>query len=140
MPADQPPVHEGRPTIARAALFGLCPQCGARTLFDGWLRFAPKCRACGLDFAAFNVGDGAAALVILLISAIIVPGALGLHFGLHPPLLVELLLWPIVATALTIWLLRVAKGALITAEFQRDAREGRLASHHAGPPDQPGGR
>ena len=138
MPADQPQRHEGRPTIARAALFGLCPQCSARTRFAGWLRFAPRCRACGLDYAAFNVGDGAAALVILVVSAIIVPAALVLHFGLHPPLLVELLLWPVVTTALTIALLRIAKGALIAAEFQRDAREGRLAPRSGGTPDQPG--
>ena len=40
-----------------AALTGACPRCAARTLFDGWVGFAGKCRGCGLDFQSFNVGD-----------------------------------------------------------------------------------
>jgi uncharacterized protein (DUF983 family) len=122
------PVTKGRPAIAQAALFGLCPRCGAPGLFAGVLRLAPRCGACGLDFAAFNVGDGPAALVMLVIGAIIVPAALVLHFNVRPPLLLELLLWPVVATLLTVGMLRVAKAALLAAEHQRGAHEGRIAS------------
>ena len=53
------------PKLAEAALFGLCPRCGARTLFAGWTRFADNCRACGLDLTRFNVGDGPAAFLTL---------------------------------------------------------------------------
>ena len=35
---------EGRPGIMQAALFGLCPQCGAKTLFSGPARFAERCQ------------------------------------------------------------------------------------------------
>ena len=56
-----PDPSKGQPGIAEAALFGLCPRCGGRTLFAGWTRFAHRCRGCGLDLAAFNVGDGPAA-------------------------------------------------------------------------------
>ena len=63
---------EGQPGVIPAALFGLCPQCGARGLFDGVAKFAPKCRACGLDFTTFNVGDGPAAFLTLIIGALVV--------------------------------------------------------------------
>ncbi len=42
--------QKGQPPVWRAALFGLCPECGAPTLFDGPTKFAPRCRACGLDY------------------------------------------------------------------------------------------
>ena len=117
---------EGRPPIAKAALFGLCPECGARTLFASPIDFAPRCTACGLDFGRFNVGDGPAALLVMLVGAIVVPLALWLHFSVHPPVIVHLILWPLVVAALTVGGLRVAKGGLIAAEHQREGREGRL--------------
>ena len=55
----------------RAALQGLCPRCGTKTLFAGLASFAPRCRACGLDFAAFNVGDGPAAFLIFIVGGIV---------------------------------------------------------------------
>ncbi|RYE76913.1 MAG: DUF983 domain-containing protein, partial [Oxalobacteraceae bacterium] len=53
------------PTPVEAALGGLCPRCGAKSLYAGLLRFASKCQACGLDIDAFNVGDGPAAFLTL---------------------------------------------------------------------------
>lgn len=92
------------------------------------LRFAPRCSACGLDFSRYNVGDGPAALLIMAVGAIVLPSALVLHFTVHPPLIVHLLLWPLLALALTIGGLRVAKAWLIAAEHQRDSHEGRMVA------------
>ena len=128
LPATGP---KGRPTIARAALFGLCPECGGATLYAGMLRFAPRCSSCGLDFAHYNVGDGPAAILIMIVGAIVLPSALVMHFSVHPPLIVHLLLWPLLALALTIGGLRVAKAWLIAAEHQRDSHEGRMAADPA---------
>jgi len=75
---DSVPETEGQPGIARAALFGLCPRCGARTLFDGVAKFAPQCPACKLDYTQFNVGDGPAAFLTLIVGALIVGLALWL--------------------------------------------------------------
>ena len=117
---------EGRPTIVRAALFGLCPECGSPGLFAGPIQFADRCTSCGLNFSRFNVGDGPAALLIMLIGAIVVPLALWLHFSVHPPLIIHFILWPLLVLGLTLGGLRVAKGGLIAAEHQREGREGRL--------------
>jgi len=115
-----------QPTIGAAALKGLCPRCGAATVFDGIIRFAPKCRACGLDIAGFNVGDGPAAFLTLGVGALITVLALLTDAALRPPFWVHLLLWPVLTLAAVIGGLRIGKAALLAAEFRNAAREGRL--------------
>lgn len=113
------------PTVAQAALKGLCPCCGARSLFATWTRFAPACPACGLDFSTFDVGDGPAAFLTLILGAIIVALAIVLELTVHPPLWVHLLIWVPVTWAGVIGSLRIAKAALIAVEYRNRAREGR---------------
>jgi uncharacterized protein (DUF983 family) len=122
---DSKTIAKGQPPIARAALFGLCPNCGARTLFAGVARFAPACRACGLDFSAYNVGDGPAAFLVLIIGALVVGGAVTLQLAAHPPFWVQIILWLPFTVIMVLLGLRVAKAGLIAAEHQRAAREGR---------------
>jgi len=113
----------GQPGIVPAALFGLCPRCGARTLFDGVAQFAPRCRACALDLSRFNVGDGPAAFVTMLVGAVIVGLAMWLEVSWHPPFWVHVVLWVPLTVAAVIWGLRAGKGALLAAEYQRKAGE-----------------
>ncbi len=120
------PDNEGQPGIAQAALFGLCPQCGARALFDGVVKFAPRCRSCGLDFDKFNVGDGPAGFLTLIIGAVLVGLALWLDAAVRPPLWVHALIWVPVTTGAVLVGLRYAKGALLAAEFRNKAGEGRV--------------
>jgi uncharacterized protein (DUF983 family) len=107
-----------------AALEGACPRCGERTLFDGAVAFAPKCSACKLDFAAFNVGDGPAAFLILIVGAILTASAITVELSFEPPWWVHLV-WIPVGAALTLGGLRVAKALLIGREYETGAREGR---------------
>jgi len=109
-----------------AAIGGNCPRCGAHTLFDGSIRFAPKCCACGLDLASFNVGDGPAAFLIFIVGTITVVGVLVVDGAFSPPWWVHLV-WVPVATALTIGGLRVSKGWLLAQEYKHRAREGRVS-------------
>jgi uncharacterized protein (DUF983 family) len=110
----------------KAAIAGDCPRCGAHTLFDGLVRFAPKCRSCGLDFSSFNVGDGPAAFLILIVGALVVVGALVLDAAVEPPWWVHLI-WVPIAAGLTIGGLRIAKAWLLGQEYRHRAREGRIA-------------
>ncbi len=114
------------PSLAAATFQGLCPRCGARTLFAGLARFAPKCRACGLDFDSFNVGDGPAAFLILIVGAIVAVGAILFDQMVSPPWWMHIV-WLPVGAALTIYGLRIGKAALIYQEHKHRAREGRLA-------------
>ena len=114
------------PTIAEAGLKGLCPRCGASTLFGRhWIKFEPSCTACGLDIAAFNVGDGPAAFLTLILGTVIVALAIWLQLAAEPPWWVHLI-WVPVTFAAVIGSLRLAKAALLAAEYKNRAREGRL--------------
>lgn len=108
------------------AIRGTCPRCEAPTLFKGIIAFAPKCSVCGLDFNAFNVGDGPAAFLTLIVGALVVLGAVTLQLSADPPLWLHMLVWPVVALALVVGGLRVSKAALLQSEYQNAAREGRL--------------
>lgn len=92
--------------------------------FAGLLQLARSCSVCGLDYGRFNVGDGAAAGVILLVGAIIMPISLVVDFRFAPPWWVHGLLWVPAVVGLSIALLRLSKGLLVAMEFRHDAGEG----------------
>lgn len=98
------------------------------------LRFEPKCSSCALDLEQFNVGDGPAAFLILIVGALIVGLALTVEVMLHPPFWVHMLLWIPLTTVAVVGSLRVAKAALLILEYRNQAREGQLQ-----PKARPGG-
>lgn len=118
-------IQKGQPPVWRAALFGLCPECGEPTLFDGPVQFHDRCTGCGLDYGRYNVGDGPAAFLTLIIGALLIVLAISLDFAVNPPLWVHVLLWVPLTAASVVYGLRLAKGALIASEHQRQAAEGR---------------
>jgi len=118
-------IQKGQPPVWRAALFGLCPECSAATLFDGPVRFRPKCERCGLDYGRYNVGDGPAAFLTLIIGALLIVAALTLDAVVRPPLWVHIILWVPLTAAAVVYGLCVGKGALLASEHQRQAAEGR---------------
>jgi uncharacterized protein (DUF983 family) len=114
------------PETAHASFRGLCPHCGAGGLFSGIVRFAARCDRCGLDFQQFNVGDGPAAFLIMIVGAIITGLAIAVQLSVEPPFWVHILLWVPLTLALVLGLLRIAKAALLVLEYKNRAREGRL--------------
>jgi len=113
-------------SLAAASFKGLCPRCGARTLFAGTARFAPKCGKCGLDFASIDVGDGPAAFLILIVGTIVAVAAILVDLAYSPPWWVHLV-WLPVMIALTLAGLRIGKAALMYQIFHHRAGEGRLS-------------
>ena len=110
----------------QVAFKGLCPRCGNRTLFAGLAAFAPRCRACGLDFAGFNVGDGPAAFLIFIVGALVVTLAIALELSASPPWWLHVILWLPLTAVLTVGLLRLSKGLLLALEYKHRAGEGPL--------------
>lgn len=113
-----PPVDSG--------LKGSCPRCGGKTLFAGYAKFADRCGTCGLDFSAFNVGDGPVVFLTLGIGALVTMLALWVEFTFEPGLLIHILLWIPITSALTLLMLRFSKGLLLALEFHNRAAEGRI--------------
>ncbi len=114
------------PSLPAAALKGLCPRCGAASLFAGTARLAPACSTCGLDFAAIDVGDGPAAFLILIVGTIVAVCAIAIDLAYSPSWWVHLV-WLPVLIALTLAGLRLGKAALMFQIYHHKAGEGRLS-------------
>jgi uncharacterized protein (DUF983 family) len=108
----------------QSGITGACPRCGERTLFAGPVKFAAACPACGLDYSAFNVGDGPTVFLTMGVGGLIVLLAAVVELNFAPGLLVHALLWIPLATVLVVLALRFAKGLLLALEYRaREARK-----------------
>jgi uncharacterized protein (DUF983 family) len=110
---------------AQAALLGRCPRCGQGALFEGYLKVAPSCRACGLDYAMFDSGDGPMVFVILIVGAVVCAAALYVEVAYQPPYWLHALLWIPLVAVLTFTLLRLVKALLLVLQYRHSAGEGR---------------
>lgn len=72
----------------------------------------------------FNVGDGPAAFLILIVGAILTAAAIGIELGFQPPWWVHLV-WLPIGALLTVGGLRLAKALLLAREYETGAGEGR---------------
>ncbi|HUZ11405.1 MAG TPA: DUF983 domain-containing protein [Caulobacteraceae bacterium] len=106
-----------------AGLSGRCPGCGAGALFDGFLKVAPGCKACGMDLARADSGDGPAVFVVLIAGCITAFGVLITDIALRPPIWVDLAVWLPAALVLCLALLRPMKGLMIAAQFANKASQ-----------------
>jgi uncharacterized protein (DUF983 family) len=111
------------PAILVAALRCRCPRCGKGRLFHKILEVRPCCEHCSLDLAYSDSGDGATALVILVLGAIIVALAFWTEFHFSPPLWVHAILWPAITIPLAIVMIRPTKAALIAMQYHHRATE-----------------
>lgn len=115
------------PSTLASSLFGRCPRCGRGPLFAGYLRIAPKCVGCDLDYALFDVGDGAAVFVILIAGFLVVGAALIVEIHWSPPYWVHAVLWLPAIVIITVGGLRLVKSTLMVLQYRHQAREGRVA-------------
>lgn len=116
---------DGGPSSLQAAVRGTCPRCGVGGMFGSVVGFAPRCAKCGLDFSQFNVGDGPAAFLILIVGTVLTVGALVVDGAFEPSMWVHLI-WLPLGLGLTLGGLRLAKGFLLAQEYRTAAREGRI--------------
>jgi uncharacterized protein (DUF983 family) len=116
-------VSKPNPLLAGAA--GRCPNCGEGHLFDGFLKVAPCCEACGYDLAKADSGDGPAVFVILIAGCIVAFAALFTEVAYSPPVWVHLVIWLPLTLVLVLALLRPMKGLMLAAQFMNKASEAR---------------
>ena len=117
---------KGQPDVLPAALFGLCPQCGQKTLFGSMIAFSDKCRACGLDYGKYNVGDGPAAFLTLIVGGLVLGLALIVELNWRPPIWVHAMLWFPLTIVAVVGSLRISKAILLILEHRNQAREGSI--------------
>jgi uncharacterized protein (DUF983 family) len=109
-------------------LRGRCPRCGEGRLFSGFLMLAPKCQACGLDFAFADSADGPAVFVILIVGFVIAGAALLVEVAYSPPIWLHFVLWVPLVLILCLGTLRPLKGVLIALQYHHKAEQGRIDS------------
>lgn len=109
-----------------AGLRNKCPRCGRGKLYNGFLRLAPSCSSCGLDYEFMDSGDGPAIFVMLIVGFIVAGAALIVEVSYQPPYWVHAALWLPLVLFLTLFMLRPLKSILIALQYRNKAREGRL--------------
>ena len=126
-------------SIFRVGIRGACPRCGRGKLFDGFLKLAPSCSACGLDYSFADPADGPAFFVMMTMA---VPAT---AFGLWVELSYAPAWWVHLFTTLPFLLLacvpilRPFKGILVASQYINKAEEGRLVQPEALDPLRRGG-
>jgi uncharacterized protein (DUF983 family) len=110
------------PSLFRAALSGLCPRCGARTLFGAPAAIAEECRACGLDLHALERGGRFVGVLTMLLALVLIFAALGLDEWLRPPLWVSFLFWAPATVGTVIFALRFYKTMWVYHQYEERAK------------------
>ncbi len=106
---------------------GRCPKCGEGDMFDGLLKIAPQCNACGASFEHADVGDGASVFALFIVGFLAMVVYLLVELGLSsPPIWVHSLIQLVLIPIATIAALRPLKGLLFALQFKHDAQEARL--------------
>ena len=113
----------GGPNPFLAGLAGHCPNCGEGHLFDGFLKVAPRCEACGFDLSKADSGDGPAVFVIMIAGFLVAFAALFTEIAVHPPVWVHLVIWLPLTVIICLGLLRPLKGLMLAAQFANKASE-----------------
>jgi uncharacterized protein (DUF983 family) len=110
----------------KVGLSACCPRCGQGKLFDGLLKVKPQCQNCGLDYSFADSGDGPVVFVILIVGFLVVGGALWLEVNYNPPLWLHFLLWFPLAIGLSLFVMRLLKGVLISLQYTNKAKPGEI--------------
>lgn len=95
-------------------------------MFSGFLQFAKRCEACGLNLDIEDAGDGPAVFVIFLAGIFIVPMALAFQLALNAPVWLTLLIWGPILIIACVLMLRPLRGLMLNLQIKNDAHEAKL--------------
>ena len=91
----------------------ICPQCAGSPIFKKYIKTYNKCKKCGLKLSDYKSDDGPAYITIFIVGHILIPIILLIEKYFSPPILSQMILWPIITIAMSLWLLPRIKGAFI---------------------------
>jgi uncharacterized protein (DUF983 family) len=116
---ESPDQQKGQPGLISAALYGLCPNCRAPTLFGAPAAIADKCHSCGLEFRPLERGSRWAGVFTLVLALLLIGAALGIDAAFSPPLWLQFAFWAPVTVGGVILSLRLFKTVLLYARYER---------------------
>jgi uncharacterized protein (DUF983 family) len=109
----------------KTGLHGRCPRCGQGTIFDGFLKLAPACKVCGLDYSFADPADGPAFFVMMFACVPAVLLALWIEISFEPPVWVHLVTTLPALLLTCVPTLRPLKGWLVSSQYFFKAEEAR---------------
>ncbi len=102
----------------RRGFAGHCPQCGEGKIFRAYLKVNDDCPSCGEEFHHQRADDAPPYLTIFIVGHV-VAAMLMIADDAWPQLdmWIHMVLWPLVAILMSLWLLPGVKGALINYQW-----------------------
>jgi len=118
LPGESQTEHKGQPALVSAALSGLCPRCGSKTLFVAPAALADECSACGLEIVSLERGGRFVGVVTMLLALALILAALGVDEWLRLPLWMSLLIWAPLTVVAVIGGLRFYKTMWVYHQYE----------------------
>ena len=105
-----------------------CPRCGEGKLFSGFLKMAPSCEVCGLDFSFADPADGPAFFVMSGVGIVVIAVFTWVEIVYRPPLWFHLAtVFPALIVG-CLGCLRPVKAWLVASQYFHKAEEARFVS------------
>ncbi|MDG2523186.1 DUF983 domain-containing protein [Caulobacter segnis] len=105
-----------------------CPRCGEGKLFEGFLKVAPACNVCGLNYGFADPADGPAFFVMTGIGCAIMALFAWIEIAYQPPIWFHFLFTLPLFTVGCLGTLRPVKAWLIASQFFHKAEDARFES------------
>ncbi len=94
-----------------------CPACGTGKLFPRYLKVADHCPACGEAMHHHRADDAPPYFTIFIAGHLIVPLLMLVETTLKPPIWLQAMVWPALATITCLALLPPVKGAVVGLQW-----------------------
>lgn len=110
-------LSDGFRRILKSGWKGLCPRCGKGRMFTSWLKLAPQCECCGLNYRFAAPDDGPAFFSLCIVAFPLTFVVVWIQVAYSPPWWVHLL------TSMPLMLLgcllplRPIKGWLVASQY-----------------------
>ncbi len=116
------------PSTLSAGLRCRCPRCGEGKLFSGFLKLAPACDRCGLDYGFADPADGPAFFVMSGVGVVVTAAWGYWAVAAQPAIWLQLVVGMAAMLGGCLLFLRPVKAWLVAEQYVHKAEEGRWAS------------
>lgn len=107
-------------------IMGRCPQCQRGKLFDGFLKLAPRCEVCGLDYSFADPADGPAFFAMTFGCVPPLAFAVWLQATFDPPVWIHAVTTMPLLVLCCVAVLRPLKGWLVCSQYFHRAEQGSI--------------
>jgi uncharacterized protein (DUF983 family) len=94
-----------------------CPNCGEGRLLSNYLKVNDTCSHCHQPLHHQRADDAPPYFTMVVVGHIIIPLMLIVEKRWAPDLIVHFIVWPVLTTALTLWLLPRVKGSTVGLQW-----------------------